>query len=67
MNTLGIDIGGTWIKYAVIADDDVVRLADRTPTAASYPDLLNQLTGLVADMHAGHDVGGGRRRRGRVH
>ncbi len=55
MVTLGIDVGGSWIKTARV-EDDAVRIEERHPTASSYPALVEQLAGLASARPDGRGI-----------
>lgn len=46
---LGIDLGGTFIKYAVVSDDGVVLYEGKCPTKAVRNELLGQLREIVGN------------------
>ena len=46
---LGIDLGGTYIKYAVVREDGNIFMEGKCPTKSGRDDLLEQLSEIVGD------------------
>jgi glucokinase len=56
MNFLGIDIGGTFIKYGVIDENLNPLAAGQTDTPASSADLVRKTLGLLEEQQKAHDI-----------
>lgn len=57
MHAIGIDIGGTKIAGALVADDGAILADERQPTPASDPAAIVEIVaGMVERLSAGHTV-----------
>jgi fructokinase len=56
---IGVDLGGTKIEAAAIADDGAILVRRRIDTPPDYPSMLEGLAGLIARVES--EAGAGRR------
>lgn len=57
VHAIGIDIGGTKIAGALVADDGAIVAEERQPTPASDPaEIVEIVAGMVERLSAGHTV-----------
>ena len=51
MNYLAIDVGGTFIKYAVITDDCMIVEKNKIPTPQeNFDEFINSLVGIYQEV-----------------
>ncbi|MBF0671251.1 MAG: ROK family glucokinase [Salinibacterium sp.] len=57
MHAVGIDIGGTKIAGALVAEDGTILRSDRSPTPAGSPAaIVEVVVGMITRLAEGHDV-----------
>src|SRR5690554_971894 len=57
MHAVGIDIGGTKIAGALVAEDGTILRSDRSPTPAGSPaEIVEVVVGMITRLSEGHDV-----------
>ncbi|WP_403025378.1 ROK family glucokinase [Salinibacterium sp. GXW1014] len=57
MHAVGIDIGGTKIAGALVAEDGTILRSDRSPTPAGSPaEIVEVVVGMITRLAEGHDV-----------
>src|SRR5690554_293468 len=57
MHAVGIDIGGTKIAGALVAEDGTILRSDRSPTPAGSPaEIVGVVVGMITRLAEGHDV-----------
>lgn len=57
MHAVGIDIGGTKIAGALVAEDGTILRSDRSPTPAGSPaEIVKVVVGMITRLSEGHEV-----------